>query len=265
MILCRAGVEKVHIDLVILTNGSALINKTYFICNWNGSTDQKIILPYAPKGYVLLRASQRYEKTRLGLLFDVFVSPRSCKKIVLTYFKRDFVYQLGRENFVLFDYEPYYPTNITIALPKASVIIKCGNDLFLSPRPTKISSDGLRIILTYENVTKPMNFIIGYRTPPKINLYLLVIILIIGFIVILLILYLIKEVKIKLITSMLTEEELVLVKYILSKGNKVRQKELYENLDFSKAKISRLLQDLESRNIIERKTVKKEKIIRVKI
>jgi uncharacterized membrane protein len=61
----------------------------------------------------------------------------------------------------------------------------------------------------------------------------------------------------------LTEDERNVLQFIISKGKKCTQKEIVKALDLSKAKASRLIQNLEKRNLIKKRKKGRTNIITI--
>ena len=154
---------------------------------------------------------------------------------------------------------------LSIKLPMGSVLPE-RSDLFVKPLPDDIYSDGRRHILSWdrENISR-FGVSVIYESSKESGLlqnlsefaYLLFIILIFVFVVYGFYMYK-KSGKEKkydrdLVYSHLLESEMAIVDALSANMSVLKQKELQNITSFSKAKLSRVISNLESRGIIEKK------------
>lgn len=159
--------------------------------------------------------------------------------------------------------------NIEVLLPPGYVLdkpIEDGKSVY--PDPTSIVSDGQRIILKFErnNLEENIPILIAFKSNTNLTYFIAPFVAIIAFLA-----YFIMK-KPKLITKTiftnpnihLREDEKQIVKIIENKGGSIEQGTLVTISDFSKAKISQLLKELEERKIIKKIQKGKKNIILLK-
>jgi len=174
---------------------------------------------------------------------------------------------------VLWDLQEAY---ITTKLPDKTVLAEKVL-LPISPSGASIGSDGRRIIASWHFSNKnagdimPIRIYYEYLTPkPFIEDYSWVIISIIGIVIIfsiVVVLIVFKGMsykKSKLVFSVLNENEKMIVN-IIKKENKeeVDQRRIVNESGFSKAKVSRIIQSLEERGVIESERIGRKNKIRL--
>ena len=157
------------------------------------------------------------------------------------------------------------PQNVKLVLPESAVLLEEG---IVSPEPDEISSDGRSIILKWENYNEKQ-IVVDYEFLKNRNF---IYYLIFGFLILIFLACILferkkhkeklKKVKIKnkktkpkseIIEEHLMESEKAIINE-LKKAEKTQlwQKQLQTNTGFSKAKLSRVIRNLEIRNLIQK-------------
>ena len=196
--------------------------------------------------------------------------PKESNMLLIKYITKDFL-EKSKKNFFVSEFEnPLEATFVffELKLPEGSVLdkpIEQGKSAY--PDPKEITSDGQRIIIRWqlEQVEKDSKtaLFVTYKDQGDNLVYFVIplftAILILGY-------FLIKKPKIKKEIQEkivkepelhLKDEEKQIVRIIEKKGGKVNQSTLVTISDFSKAKVSQLVKELEERKIV--KKVKKGK------
>lgn len=143
------------------------------------------------------------------------------------------------------------------------------------PEPTYLQSDGKKIIVLWEmkSPSTPMVFKVKYNSLIKNSGFSSNILLILAAVLIVLIslIYIIfnrssktKKVEIKIPPSLLSEDEMVICDIIKGEGGKIKQKKLSSITGFSKAKITKILTNLEKKELIEREPMGRTFVIILK-
>jgi len=231
---------------------------------------------YLPQGYKNLEVIHNDEKLDSTVGQSIRLIPEELNNIKITYAIPDSV-EVKKNDYVYIK-EFVYPNVknflFRIKLPPAYGI---NNEDISSiiPEPTYLQSDGKRIIVLWEmkSPSTPMIFKIKYASLIPNNgfnttiLLSLVIILII-FISIGLFLFFRssnnKEQEVKIPPSLLSEDEMVICRILKNEGGKIKQKKLSSLTGFSKAKITKILSNLEKKELIERQSFGRTFIITLK-
>ena len=143
------------------------------------------------------------------------------------------------------------------------------------PEPTYLQSDGKRIIVLWEmkSPSTPMMFKIKYNSLVSNNgfgtniLAPLAIVLILLISVGILIFYRSpknRDVEVKIPPSLLSEDEMTICEIIKNENGKIKQKKLSSITGFSKAKITKILTNLEKKELIEREPIGRTFLITLK-
>lgn len=143
------------------------------------------------------------------------------------------------------------------------------------PEPSYLQSDGKRIIVLWEmkSPNTPTIFKIKYNSLVNNSGLGSNFIIPLGTVLILIIAiglftyfrqFNSKEIEIKIPSSLLSEDEMAICDIIKNEGGKIKQKKLSNMTGFSKAKITKILTNLEKKELIEREPVGRTFIITLK-
>ena len=203
--------------------------------------------------------------------------PKESNQLIIKYRTKDFLEESSK-NFFITEFEnPLEATFVfmELKLPEGSALdqpIEQGKSAY--PEPKQVTSDGQRIIIRWQKE----NVIEGDRTAIFVtykdgenNLVYFVLPL---FTIILILGYLVlrkpkvkKEIQEKVVNKPelhLKEEEKQVVRIIERKGGKVNQSTLVTISDFSKAKMSQIIKELEERKIVKKVKKGKKNVIILK-
>ena len=170
--------------------------------------------------------------------------------------------------------EPIQSYELKAILPEGSGIYESSREEFKSidPEPVSIGSTGRRIHVVWKDQDMNLGGVLRF------NLYFerlrffehlpyLELIVIAGAVVIgISVAYFYFRSGKKTISSVLPvlkEGEREVLKIIIEKGEECKQKEIVESVDYSKAKVSRIIKDLDERNLIEKKKVGRTNVIQL--
>jgi len=143
------------------------------------------------------------------------------------------------------------------------------------PEPTYLQSDGKRIIVLWEmkSPSTPTLYKIKYNSLVENNGFDTNILVYLAIVLILLIsagLFLFYrsskkgDVEVKIPPSLLSEDEMAICEIIKNEGGKIKQKKLSSITGFSKAKITKILSNLEKKELIEREPIGRTFVITLK-
>lgn len=221
---------------------------------------------------------------------------KGVNKLLVSYKTRQLIGKLGEQTIIKYGDKLPFKTeeyNLTIKLPEGFVIPKEDNqDFYINPEPTKITSDGRRIILQWKtsDVTRFSANVISQSLQKKENnnswfMALVVFAITSGFLISVLFVLRIRkqiveetsektkenkienvkeeteiaeptEIKIEeneeILPSFIESEKKVVELLKNSEKKELWQKEIQKNCDFSKAKLSRIIRNLESRGVVEK-------------
>lgn len=142
-------------------------------------------------------------------------------------------------------------TSITLKLPRG-MFLESGSMPSISPPPNDIDSDDGRVILrwNYKNLNQEVRIFALYAPVGNNDRFIWGII--IGVVITTFFLVLLKkrDSRINLVMTTLTEDERKIVKAIIEKP--MEQRELCRITDFSKSKVSKLIQNLEAKNVVRK-------------
>lgn len=143
------------------------------------------------------------------------------------------------------------------------------------PEPTYLQSDGKRIIVLWEmkSPSTPTLYKIKYNSLVNNNGFDTNILVYLAIVLILLIsagLFLFYryskngDLEVKIPPSLLSEDEMAICEIIKNEGGKIKQKKLSSITGFSKAKITKILSNLEKKELIEREPIGRTFVITLK-
>lgn len=197
------------------------------------------------------------------------------KEIILKYLTEQFI---DNENFIadLNFPDDVKKARISVALPDYAVLTKpidkstlASNAVF--PKPTKIESDGQRIMITWEleNLKKndSLALLVMYQTKKNYYPYLIVpLVIIIAALALYIIFKKPKKIveKERIIEKHLKEDEEQVVNILKQREGKIEQGTLRVITGFSKAKLSALLKEMEERNIVYKEKIGKKNLVFLK-
>jgi len=141
-----------------------------------------------------------------------------------------------------------------LKLPETGMVSEpIGN--YITPAPTSIYSDGRVIILLFEKENIESNFeisVIYEKLVPDIIFPIIITSIVLIGSISLIILYGKKKKPKVSKEEILLEDEKKIVNILNEAGKPIRQKDIEKQVDFSKAKLSRVLRHLEERGILKR-------------
>lgn len=143
------------------------------------------------------------------------------------------------------------------------------------PEPTYLQSDGKRIIVLWEmkSPSTPALYKIKYNSLVNNNGFDTNILVYLAIVLILLISAGLSlfyrsskkgDVEVKIPHSLLSEDEMTICEIIKNEGGKIKQKKLSSITGFSKAKITKILSNLEKKELIEREPIGRTFVITLK-
>ncbi|KYC45616.1 MAG: MarR family protein [Candidatus Methanofastidiosum methylothiophilum] len=231
---------------------------------------------YLPKNYRNLEIIYNDEKLDPSITQIIKLASNELNSIKISYFiagavegkKNDFIYmrELLYSNVKNLIFRIKLPPAYGINSEDISAII---------PEPTYLQSDGKRIIVLWEmkSPKTPMMFKIKYNslvTNNGVDMNILVSFAIILILFISLGIFLLyrftnkKELEVKIPPSLLSEDEMTICDIIKNEGGIIKQKKLSSLTGFSKAKITKILTNLEKKELIEREPVGRTFVITLK-
>lgn len=149
---------------------------------------------------------------------------------------------------------------VFIKLPLQSILSEDVTNTSFFPQDGKVMTDGKHIIIYWERndlkAGEGLTFSVKYMMPEKPSFdayiwHILIPTLAIVIIVPLVAIYIIRRVRRKVIVEVLLPDEKVVIDFLRQKGGETLQKHLVRELDFSKAKVSRLIKALEKRGVVK--------------
>ena len=224
-----------------------------------------------------------FEVLREGDGFVIAIRPKELGDhgITIDFVVDGYVEKLAERYLFAFAYHPFLPTEnfrIGLKLPLGGVIASSDpNRPSVSPEPFRIDTDGRGVILEWYyphlDVNEKVNFLVVYEFPGQnpgskdfesILPYAIVFVFGFGIAVLIYIVFLRSRFrKIEVIKEVLNSEENRIVK-ALDNGGRVKQDELRRQLDYSKARLSKILSNLEKKDIISKERYGKTNILRLK-
>ena len=232
-----------------------------------------------PKDFDKLEANSEYQLEEFKDYFLIKVN--SAENLSIKYITKSMGDKSGNKFYFTSRNYLDMPQKIKLVLPESAVLSENG---LLFPEPDLISSDGRSIILNWENYNEKQ-IIVDYEFVKKKNFifYILILIIVLAFIS-----YLIfqrkilkkkiqklkgrakrnKKIKSKseIIEEHLVESEKIIINELKkAEKNQLWQKQLQTQTGFSKAKLSRTIRNLESRNLIQKIPMGNTNKIKLKI
>jgi len=192
-------------------------------------------------------------------------------KITMNYVIPDMVVEYRGAKMLTFSYVPTTEIedfNVIVALPKGGTLvsdIKKGGESIsaISPTPNRIYSDGERIIIMWnrKNMKPGDNFRIVFTykmiSERKIKYIALIFVgMLIGSGITFFVVKGRKKEQ-KIAKLVLNEEEQKIFDLIIERGGVILQDEIVKELDYSKAKVSKIVRKLEEKGIIRKEPYKK--------
>lgn len=253
-------IENYNIDYAILF-GKAVVN-------------EKITLDKEAELILTLPEDARTIESNVDYELNKNVIKIKSKEIILKYITNSYIEE-GNKNYFLKDFKVPLKTrnlSINLLLPEKAILDKPINqDGSIYPKPDRITTDGQRIIISWtkQNLEKDQGlsiFVIYKEAKQSDYAYILLAILILVFSYLLL-----RKPKeiIKTVTKEITElqlkdDEKIIVRVLKQKEGECYQSTLTTITDFSKAKLSRILEEMETRGIIKRVEKGKKKLVILK-
>ncbi|MBW3018562.1 hypothetical protein KY329_00045 [Candidatus Woesearchaeota archaeon] len=180
----------------------------------------------------------------------------------LSYFTKSLVGKLEKQSVFKFtDKLPFKANNydFTLLLPEGYVIPKENKEEFyLSPDPSEITSDGHRIIIKWseEQTTRFSNFAIVESLVDDSGFNLALIISLVAIAAALTSLFILvrrkQPVEDTLVPGFIESEQAVVDLIKRAENNELWQKTIQKECGFSKAKVSRIIRNLETRGVVEK-------------
>ncbi|MFQ6051981.1 MAG: helix-turn-helix transcriptional regulator [Candidatus Hydrothermarchaeota archaeon] len=203
------------------------------------------------------------EKSRISMELEI-------PGMVVPYYENHlltFAY-LPKTNISGFSLKVYLPTGASLALTEVGRGFQA-----VYPTPTSINTDGHRIIVNWYreklNPGKDFRILLIFAFPKEKagKNYLILVAFIIGIVSGLSVMYLRfrgdKKRTERILHMVLSEDEQRIYDLIVGFGGETIQSELAKRTDFSKAKLSGILRNLEEKGLIERKPYKKTNIVKL--
>ena len=196
------------------------------------------------------------------------------KEIKLNYITNSYIEE-GNKNYFLKDFKVPLKTNnlnINLILPEKSILDKpISQDGSIYPKPDKITTDGQRILITWtrQNLEKDQGialFVI-YKEPEQsyyAYIFLAALILIFSYLLLRKPKEIVKTVTKDITELQLKEDEKIIARILKQKEGECYQSTLAVITNFSKAKLSRILEEMEQRNIVKRLEKGKKKLVILK-
>ncbi len=194
------------------------------------------------------------------IIFTKTISKGNEFNITVDFQTTGLVDKVGDKNLFTFTFrQPVDEFTLNVALPPQSAIVDEGGSLLIT-RPVRIATDGQRILLEWsKQIISGEEYVVfvQYRaadTGASATPFIIVAVLVAAAI---LVLRFRKMTKHKLIKDVVNEDEKKIVDYV-AKNDEVLQEDLKKHLDWSKTKVSKVIRNLEMKNIIEKKPYKKQ-------
>jgi len=260
------------IDVEIMEDRS-LNESIDILLNPQDETDFNI---YLPKNYTNLQIIYNNEKIVPTQNDIIKLLPNELNSIKVSYTIPNAIESKSKEYIYMKElvYKNVKNLIFRIKLPEAYGIDRDDVSTII-PEPTYLQSDGKKIIVLWEmkSPSTPMVFKVKYNSLIKNSGFSSNILLILAALLIVLIslIYIIfnrssktKKVEIKIPPSLLSEDEMVICDIIKGEGGKIKQKKLSSITGFSKAKITKILTNLEKKELIEREPMGRTFVIILK-
>ncbi len=221
-----------------------------------------------PKDFDSLQINSEYSLKEFSNYYLIKIN--SSTNLSIIYITQSMVDKSEDKNYFVSKNYLNNPQKIKIVLPEFAVLSEDG---LLFPEPDEISSDGRSIILKWENYNEKQ-IVVDYEFAEKNNFvfYIIILIIVLSFFS-----YLIfqrkifkkkiekirkiskkskkinSEKKLEKIEEHLMESEKTIINELKkAEKNQMWQKQLQTGTGFSKAKLSRVIRNLESRNLIQK-------------
>ena len=163
--------------------------------------------------------------------------------------------------------------NIEISLPEGIGLVEDDN-FPLSPKEAIFGSDGRRITIIYNEENLEKGDVIPLRVAynsvsngdfiSEINSSLIVVVVLLAIVIIVLLNKFLAR-RSQIVLSVLNENERAIIDLIKKQPmDKIDQRKIVSVTGFSKAKVSRIIQDLEERRMVERKKIGRKNMVYLK-
>jgi len=263
-VACAQGMDSYGVDYQINEDRVYVLEKFEF-ADVQNLTDFELILPFDVRDVKLYVDGKKTDELISG------------RKIRVEYNTKEFIEE--KKRFLTSFRAPFFTKliKIRVILPEGAVLAKSvENSVF--PYPSDVSSDGRRIFVEWvkEDVDKgeDFSFFVNYKKGFNENYLGYIIAGVIGFSLFIVYLYLLKKKATKekkkkrqdkhKFEEHLKEDEEQVMNILKKKGGECEQSTLVVISDFSKAKMSRILQELEERKIVKKITKGRKNIIILK-
>ena len=212
--------------------------------------------------------------------FVIAIRPKELgdQRITVDFIVDGYVEKLAERYLFAFAYSPSLPTEnfkVNLKLPPGGVIASADpNRPSVSPEPSNIHTDGRGVLLEWYypklGVNEKINFLVVYEFPGQNlgdndfeTIFPYVIVFVFGFGIALLIYFILlrpRLCKIEVIKEVLSSEENQIVQ-ALQDSRGMKQDELRKQLDYSKARLSKIVSNLERKGIINKERYGKTNIL----
>lgn len=207
--------------------------------------------------------------TTMNITFRKPLKPKEIGTVKLSYFSRGRRSNIG--GFSKFSYSlsnPYASKNVyfTVKLPPGKVILRKEYPLDpISPERYSTGSDGRSILINwyFPSLKESKKLTIWFESAGVMDIYLMIGVVVFVIIVLSLVVFRYFRPKKVISLSLLKEDERKIIETVMEE-KEITQKELKERLDFSKAKLSRLLRDLEERGIVKKEPYHRTNMVSLK-
>ena len=216
-----------------------------------------------PSDYSALQINSAYNLEKSANYYLIKIN--SAENLSISYITKSMIDKSENQFFFVARTYLNKSQNIKLVLPESAVLSEEG---IISPEPDLISSDGRSVILIWENYNEKQ-VVVDYEFLKNKNfIYYLAL----GLLILVFLAYILSErkkhkSKLKKIKTkkkkaktksevieehLMESEKAVISKLKKAEKNQLWQKQLQTNIGFSKAKLSRVIRNLESRNLIQK-------------
>lgn len=238
-------ISDVSINFVAFPDMSVFQNITFSFSNPFFDNQLEYVLLYPPRDVVVMADGRSIP---FGVKEDkiiIFLN-QSITRLFMSFFADDVIFQNNDVNHFFSEVEISDAGKVN-----AKFFLPVGYTLHdtPSPAPTLLSSDGRRIIVAWELSPGPGYFSVKYSSSRSFNAWLVIAMCLLVIVVLLLYFYFVK-VKKALLHGFSEDEQRTII-YV--KHHKiVYQKQLQQELGFSKAKATRVIKKLEEKGLIRK-------------
>lgn len=196
------------------------------------------------------------------------------------YFFADFV-ERDRQDVYTFSYvkqvlTPTQRTDVQVVLPEGFGLVQSNDDPSYTPDYATVGSEGRRIFIEWQRENVSIGDTTQYRIQyeklqvlDKVPMNLAVGVLVAALLLAAGAVYYVRnnngrdEETIAAVFPVLKEDEQLVLRYVIDNDGEVEQRDIVKNVSYSKAKISKLLSDLEERNLVQKEKQGRVNIVKL--